>query len=60
MRAVATVVMNRVNVSDGEYARISQGGNIRKIIFQQGLFDCATETLRNQYNHQNIYNMTPT
>ena len=60
MRAVATVVMNRVNVSDGEYARVSQGGSIRNIIFQQGQFDCATETLRNQYNSQNIYNMNPT
>ncbi len=46
MRAVATVVMNRVNVSDGEYARISQGGNIRNIIFQQGQFDCATDHTR--------------
>lgn len=60
MRAVATVVMNRVNVSDGEYARVSQGGSIRNIIFQQGQFDCATEMLRNQYNSQNIYNMNPT
>ncbi len=25
MKAVATVVMNRVNVAEGEYARISQG-----------------------------------
>lgn len=60
MKAVATVIMNRVNVSDGEYARVSQGGNIRNIIFQPGQFDCATETLRNQYNSQNIYNMNPT
>ena len=60
MRAVATVVMNRVNVSDGEYARVSQGRSIRNIIFQQGQFDCVTETLRNQYNSQNIYNMNPT
>jgi len=35
MRAVASVVMNRVNVSEGEYARISQGGSIRNIIYQQ-------------------------
>ena len=35
MKAVASVVMNRVNVSEGEYARISQGGNIRNIIFQE-------------------------
>ena len=34
MKAVASVVMNRVNVSQGEYARISQGGSIRNIIFQ--------------------------
>ncbi len=60
MKAVASVIVNRVNVSDGEYARISQGGNVRNIIFQPGQFDCATETLRNQYNSQNIYNMNPT
>lgn len=60
MKAVATVTMNRVNASDGEYARVSQGGNIRNIIFQQGQFDCARETIRNEYNSQNIYNMTPT
>ena len=60
MKAVATVTLNRVNVSEGEYARISQGGNIRNIIFQPGQFDCATDTLRNQYNPQNIYNMNPT
>lgn len=35
MKAVATVIMNRVNSSEGEYARVSQGGNIRNIIFQQ-------------------------
>ena len=60
MKAVASVVMNRVNVSTGEYARVSQGGSIRNIIFQPGQFDCVRETLRNQYNPQNIYNMTPT
>ena len=60
MKAVATVIMNRVNSSTGEYARISQGGSIRNIVFQTGQFDCATETLGNQYNSQNIYNMVPT
>ena len=60
MKAVATVIMNRVNVSSGEYSRISQGGNIRNIIYQQGQFDCARETIRGSYNSQNIYNMTPT
>ena len=60
MKAVATVTLNRVNVSEGEYARISQGGNLRNIIFQPGQFDCASETIRNMYNSQNIYNMNPT
>ena len=60
MKAVATVIMNRVYVPTGEYARISQGGSVRNILFQPGQFDCATETIANQYNSQNIYNMTPT
>lgn len=30
MRAVASVVMNRVNISEGEYARISQGRKYKK------------------------------
>lgn len=60
MKAVATVIINRVNVSNGEYARISQGGNIRNILFQEGQFDCARETIRGAYNGQNIYNMIPT
>ena len=60
MKAVATVIMNRVNSSEGEYARVSQGGNIRNIIFQERQFDCATDNLFGRYNPQNIYNMTPT
>ena len=60
MKAVATVIMNRVYVPTGEYARISQGGSVRNILFQPGQFDCETETIANQYNSQNIYNMTPT
>ena len=60
MKAVASVILNRVNATVGEYARISQGGSVRNIIFQPGQFDCATETLFNRYNPQNIYNMNPT
>lgn len=60
MKAVASVIMNRVNASEGEYARVSQGGNIRNIIFQERQFDCATDNLFGRYNSQNIYNMTPT
>ena len=60
MKVVATVIMNRVNVPTGEYSRISQGGNIRNILFQPGQFDCAREMINNKYNSQNIYNMVPT
>lgn len=60
MRAVASVVMNRVNSPTGEYFRVSQGGNIRNIIFQIGQFNCATDMLKGKYNSQNIYNMNPT
>lgn len=56
MRAVASVVMNRVQVPGGEYARIGQG-SLRKIIFQPGQFNCVRETLGGRYNPQNIYNM---
>ena len=59
MRAVATVIMNRVNAATGEYARVSQGGSIRNVIFQKGQFNCATDTISGKYNSQNIYNMSP-
>lgn len=60
MKAVASVIMNRVNTPVGEYSRVSQGGSIRNILYQPGQFDCATETLLGKYNAQNIYNMNPT
>lgn len=58
MRAVASVVMNRVRAPGGEYARVGQG-SIRNIIYQPYQFVCASETERGQYNPQNIYNMSP-
>lgn len=58
MRAVASVVMNRVQAPGGEYARVGQG-SIRKIIFQPYQFVCAMETEGGKYNKQNIYNMSP-
>ncbi len=59
MKAVASVIMNRVRVPVGEYARVGQG-DIRKIILQPGQFACASETENGRYNPQNIYNMNPT
>ncbi len=60
MKAVASVVMNRVNAYSGEYARISQGGNLNNIIYQKGQFDCVMDTIAGRTNDQNIYNMRPT
>lgn len=60
MRAVATVVMNRAKVATGEFFRVSQGGDIQKIIFQPDQFDCAWTEENGIPNPQNIYNMRPT
>ena len=57
MKAVACVIMNRVNVTYGEYARLGQG-SIRNIIYQQGQFDCVRETVGGKYNAQTVYNMS--
>ena len=58
MKAVASVVMNRVQSSGGEYARVGRG-NLRNIILQPYQFVCASTTEGGQYNPQNIYNMSP-
>ncbi len=58
MKAVASVVMNRVYAPGGEYARIGRQ-SIRNIIFQEGQFTCVMETVGGEYNPQNIYNMSP-
>lgn len=58
MRAVATVVMNRVHVSTGEYLRVCQG-DLRRVIYQPGQFDCVMTTIRGKPNAQNIYNAPP-
>lgn len=60
MRAVASVIMNRINVPYGEFARISDGGNVRAIIEQPGQFTCMMTNKGGYYNSQNIYNMNPT
>ncbi len=56
MKAVATVIMNRVHVPNGEYQRVGQG-DLRRIMFQQGQFDCAAEFLGGAPNLQNIFNI---
>ncbi|HHU90734.1 MAG TPA: cell wall hydrolase [Clostridiaceae bacterium] len=58
MKAVATVVMNRVHIPYGEYQRVCQG-DLRRVIMQPDQFTCVKEIVAGQYNPQNIYNMTP-
>ena len=58
MKAVAGVVMNRVNITYGEYGRIES--TVRAVVYQPGQFVCVRETVGGQYNRQNIYNMRPT
>ena len=55
MKAVASVVMNRVNVTYGEYAKYK---TVRQVVFQPRQFVCAMETVGGKYNAQNIYNMS--
>ncbi len=59
MQAVASVIINRSTVADGEFARVSNGGDIRAIIEQPGQFTCLKTTVGGKYNSQNIYNMDP-
>lgn len=58
MKGVATVVMNRVRVPYGEYQRIGQG-DIRKVIYQQGQFDCVRSVLGGVANPQTIWANPP-
>ena len=60
MRAVATVIMNRATVPYGEFARVSNGGDVRRIIEQTNQFVCMRTSVGGSYNPQNVYNMTPT
>ena len=60
MRAVATIIMNRANVPYGEFSRVSQGGNVRNILTQEGQFVCMRTMVGGVYNPQNVLNMNPT
>jgi len=58
MKAVATVIMNRVRVPYGEYHRVNQG-DIRKVIYQKGQFDCMRSVLGGVANPQTIWANPP-
>jgi len=58
MRAVASVIMNRVTVPYGEFFRLLHG-DVRLAITQAGQFTCMKEVVAGSYNAQNVYNMNP-
>lgn len=58
MKAVATVIMNRVRVPAGEYHKLCQE-DLRKVIYQKGQFDCMRSVLGGQPNPQTIWANPP-
>lgn len=58
MRAVAAVVMNRVNVAYGQYLREGQG-DLRKVIEQECEFTCLKPNLFGQVNPQTVWSSNP-
>jgi len=58
MRAVATVVMNRVKVPYGEYQRVCEG-SLRKVIEQMCQFSCYKTIIGGAGNVQNVWVITP-
>ena len=56
MKAVASVIMNRVHIPYGEYMRVNQG-NLRLVLLQPYQFTCAMTTVYGEINPQNIYNI---
>lgn len=58
MKAVASTIMNRVRVPYGEYQRIGQG-DLRKVLYQKGQFDCARSVIRGKPNPQTIWANPP-
>ena len=58
MKAVATVIMNRVHVSGGQYLRTGEG-SLRKVIQEPGEFTCLMGTVYGEVNPQTIWASEP-
>ncbi|OQB24564.1 MAG: Cell wall hydrolase CwlJ [Firmicutes bacterium ADurb.Bin182] len=58
MKAVATVIMNRVHISYGEYLRTGQG-NLRLVLQQPCQFSCHKTIIGGMQNPQNIWALSP-
>jgi N-acetylmuramoyl-L-alanine amidase len=58
MKAVASVIMNRVHVAYGQYLRTGQG-DLRRVIEEPYEFTCLLTEVYGQENLQNVYNIAP-
>ncbi len=58
MKAVASVIMNRVNVAYGEYLRTGQG-SLRMVLEQPYQFTCFLPTISGQPNPQTVWSSPP-
>ena len=56
MKAIACVIMNRINVDCGEYRRYR---TIRDVVFGMGQLDSVKQYINGKYNPHNIFNMQP-
>ena len=58
MKAVATVVMNRVHAAAGEYMRLGQG-SLRNVINQPRQFTCLMSRAYGEVNPQTVWATPP-
>ncbi len=58
MKAVATVIMNRVHVTGGQYLRTVQG-SLRRAIEEPGEFTCVMGVVYGEINPQTIWISDP-
>ncbi len=58
MKAVATVIMNRVHVAYGEYLKVCQG-DLRKVLQQPYQFTCMLGTVYGEVNPQTVWSNPP-
>ena len=59
MLAVASVIINRANVPDGEFARVSNGGDVRAIIEQENQFTCLKTSANGGFKKINLPALKP-
>lgn len=58
MKAVATVIMNRVHVTGGEYLRTG-GGDLRRVMEEPWQFTCMMSQVYGETNPQTVWSCEP-